>query len=261
MPSYLWLEPEAAGEAVSVACLAAAVMGLAVWAVSIGRGGRAVVRSLRYVRNCRQHVRETLSTGDSLPVRITQDPGGCIVLAGILHPEVFISPAVRRALPQAELSVALRHESAHAAAWDNLKRLLVLMSPDMFPFSTTLPFVRVDTLERGWAKFAEWAADDAAVAGSSQRSLSLAAALVRVARLGSAVRPSPLVTCLVESSAGLAARVDRLLRGDSPCEPSWGAAPLVAGTVASAALAVAAAVMLRPATLQAAHRALESLMR
>jgi hypothetical protein len=41
LPSYLWLEPEAPTERVGFGCLATALLGTAMWAVSIARGVRA----------------------------------------------------------------------------------------------------------------------------------------------------------------------------------------------------------------------------
>ena len=48
VPSYLLLEPEASVEEVGLACLASALLGSAVWGVSIARAVRAAARSLRH---------------------------------------------------------------------------------------------------------------------------------------------------------------------------------------------------------------------
>jgi hypothetical protein len=80
---------------------------------------------------------------------------------------------------------------------DNWKRLLIAMAPDLVPFA-----VRRRGLERSWARYAERAADDRAVAGSAHRSVALAAALVRVARLGAAA-PAPLAASLMGDAQGI----------------------------------------------------------
>ena len=102
------------------------------------------------------------------------------------------------ALPAGPLAAALRHEEAHRVSRDNLKRLLLLLAPGLLP-----GFHGFDVLERNWARFTEWAADDEAVAGDAHLSLYLAAALVRVARMGGAPAPSPLSASFLGDSREL----------------------------------------------------------
>jgi Zn-dependent protease with chaperone function len=235
LPSYLWLEPDAPGERVSLACMAAAVAGAAMWAVSLARGLRATAASRRLVNDCER------APGD----------GPLLAIAGIVRPRLVVSRAVLRALPAEELAAALRHERAHWTAHDNLKRLLMFLTPGVLPFA---PATR--TLELGWSKFTEWAADDRAAAGSARRSCALAAALVRVARMSTHIHGSPLAFCLLGDADQLAARVDRLLRG-APPQPSPRPMLALSGILLVAgSLAVA---MLQPAALYSVHKALEYL--
>jgi hypothetical protein len=93
------------------------------------------------------------------------------------------------------------------------------MAPGILPF-----FHGFSRLEQAWARVTEWAADDFAVAGDTHRSLTLAAALVRVARLGKVPAPPVLVTSLMPNGVDLSARVDRLLTS-SPPHPNPAALP------------------------------------
>ena len=254
VPSYLWLEPEAAVEHVGVACLAAALLSAAIWAVSSGRGLRAIVLSAQYMRHCRKLGRETRLAGEK--TRVIEGAGGLFALAGILRPHLVISREVLQNLSAEELEAALRHERAHSSSRDNLKRLLLLLAPDVLPGRQ----LGLQSLERGWAKYTEWAADDRAVGGDSGRSISLAAALVQVARLGINMEASPLMTSLVADGQDLEARVDRLLGAAPGCENHRQGLPafipvglFLGGTLAAASIA--------PAALQAAHRLLEHLIR
>jgi hypothetical protein len=124
-----------------------------------------------------------------------------------------------------------------------------------------LPFFRgFNRLEQAWARVAEWAADDLAVAGDSHRSLTLAAALVRVARLGAVPPPPALVTPLMPTSVDLSARVDRLLH----FVPSANPGPFVRLLSGAAGVLLGVSVialMVRPVTLYAAHEFLEELIR
>ncbi len=254
VPSYLWFEPEGAAEQVGFGCLITAILGACLWAVSITRGLRAAASSARYTRHCRRVGRRTLFRGGRSPVWIVDGAAPFLGLAGIVHPTIIISPDVVSVLSNGQLAAALQHERAHRISHDNLKRLFVLLSPDVFPF-----FHGFGVLERAWTRFAEWAADDCAVAGDARRSLSLAAALVRVARMGSAAAPSPLVACLIENSSDLSARVDRLLRAAPAAEKSSRTVPVVVVT-ATLMLACLIAIMLQPATLNSGHELLERLI-
>jgi len=250
VPSYVWLEPAAASEDIGAWCLAAAVLALAVWGISITRAARALVGSFCYIRHCKKVGRKTATAW------IVEDAAPLLGLAGIIHPQLVISRSLLSALSKDQLVAALRHERAHGVSRDNLKRLLILLAPDVFPC-----FHGFTTLERGWAKFTEWSADDRAVDGNSRRSLSLAAALVRVARMNPPPRSSALVASLLADGRDLSARVDRLL-SLTPTKPKRGRRIPILAVSATVVLAVGAlAAALEPATLQSVHQLLEHLVR
>jgi Zn-dependent protease with chaperone function len=228
VPSYLWLEPESAVENVGLACILASFCGIAICALAATRAIRALVRSSR----CTAH----------------------IALAGIVRPRLIISSEVARALNPQELDAALRHEDAHRISHDNLKRLLLLLAPGILPGVGGF-----GPLERAWSRFAEWAADDFAVAGSERRSLSLASAIVRVARLGGTREPAPCMTSLVGDCSDLCARVDRLLHGTPPIEKSASGKRVFLGILALSLASTAA--IFAPSTLSTVHNLLETLVR
>jgi hypothetical protein len=180
VPSYLSLEQEAGGEEIGWLCLIAACVSLVVLLQAALNLGRSVARSARYARHCER-------TG--APV---------LMLTGILRSRLVVSETIRRTLSPEQFEAALRHEQAHRDAWDNLKRLMLAATPRMPGFAT---------LERAWSRVSEWAADDEAVAGDAARALSLADALVRVARLGTV----SVEVSFLGDGHDLACRVDRLL--------------------------------------------------
>lgn len=246
VPSYLWFEPEAAAEDVGLACLAAALFTVAIWSISFARTARALLDSRRYLRQCERTGHERRLHGS--PALVVK--GAAVALAGLIRPRVIVAEEVVKSLSSDQLEAALRHERAHAASRDNLKRLLLLLAPNVFPFFRK----NFSQAERAWSKFTEWSADDRAVAGDPSRSLSLAAALVRVARMGDAPQPSPLMTSLVAED--LSARVDRLLNTTPQIEnpDRWTPAFLALTAVALAT------VIFQPAVLSSVHRLLERLL-
>jgi Zn-dependent protease with chaperone function len=240
VPSYLWLEPQTGVEQVGLGCLAVAFLGALSWLIAAKRGVRAILFSMRYTRRCLAH-----------------ETPGVFALAGILRPRVLISRDVFRQLSQAELAAALRHERAHAASRDNLKRLLLLLAPDVLPFRILRG---LGTLENAWMGFTEWSADDRAVDGDPRRAVSLAGALVRVARLRAPAEMSPLATSLVASAGDLEARVNRLLN-PAPRRKNSGPIRPVFLTKAALLSGCLLAAITAPRTLQTAHQLLEHLIR
>ena len=255
VPSYLWLEPAATAERVGLLCVVLGLLGAATWFASLARTIHSLLASLRHNRLCRSAGKETSLPGNSSPIVLVEDEAPLLALSGLLRPQLLISRGVLRVLSTEELDAALRHENAHRTSRDNAKRLLLLLAPDILPFIRPLRM-----LEHSWSKFAEWAADDQAAAGDSRRALSLAAALVQVARMGAGPRLPFLSTPLLAGDRDLSARVDRLLH----------AAPFASGRtwkpqlgLRTAGLLFAgylAALLLAPSALSSVHELLELLL-
>jgi hypothetical protein len=252
VPSYVWLEPDISSERVGFSCLCAAALGALTWTISAIRGMVSIARTQSYLRGCRRL--ETVADASSDCLVVSND-AVVMAVAGAWHPQLVVSQAVMNALSEEQKQAAFRHEAAHRISRDNLKKLMFLLSPDVLPFVSGLT-----GLERGWARFTEWAADDEAVDGNQERALSLASALVRVAKLG--VRPAPayLLSLLVDDECDLKTRVDRLLR-----EPAYAEKPLqpVVAFVRSIALVtggITLTLLLWPESLGGIHRLLEHLV-
>ncbi len=247
VPSYLWLEPSARTEQASALCVLAAALGAAMWTPSIARGARAAIRSFRYARHCRRIGVE--QERNPLPIFEIPGAGRVVALAGIFRSQLIISSEVAATLDPAQLDAVVRHELAHYATHDNLKRLLIAVAPRWF----------LSEFERAWKRFSEWAADDHAAAGDPRRAADLASALVRVARWEVGAPPPALVTpLLTEDDAELAARVDRLLEDRTGQQRATRAISTRSIFAYSAALIAIA--ILTPSALAWVHLALERLM-
>ena len=255
VPSYVWLEPDIASERVGFACLLAATLGAAVWAVALLRGLSSVARTAHYMRDCQRNGVETTVGQDSTHALVLNGEVPLMAVAGVMHPCLVVSQSVMNALSEEQKEAAFRHETAHRISRDNLKKFLFVLAPDIVPFVSGL-----SNLEHGWAKFTEWAADDQAVDGDPQRALSLASALVKVAKMGVHPTPSYLLASLVDDDRDLETRVDRLLREPAYAEKPM--APLVAfARNASLIVAgVATTILLWPESLGSIHRLLEHLV-
>jgi Zn-dependent protease with chaperone function len=255
VPSYLWLEPQAAGEKVGFVCFLMAMLGAAIWSLSIARVVAAVRGTVQYLHQCERHGRKINVPGEPSPALLLADKAPVLAVAGVVHPRLVISRRVFHGLTAEQREAALLHERSHRTSRDNIKRFLILLSPDVVPFVRTFK-----GLEHSWAKFTEWAADDQAVEGDSHRALSLASALVAVAKMGSKPKLSYLFSSLVHDDEELTERVDRLLRPQpNPGKPAEVLVPFLtsAGALLSCAIAL---VMLWPGSLSLVHQALERLV-
>jgi Zn-dependent protease with chaperone function len=256
VPSYLWLEPHGTSERVGLICLTLAFLAVASCCLSLIRTARAIAGSLRCKRSWQLAGRETQLKGGASLALIVKKEEPLLALAGVLRPRLVISDAVLRSLSPEELDAALHHENAHRVSRDNLKRLLFLLAPGALPFVRGFSF-----LEQAWARFSEWAADDEATCGDAHRALSLAGALLRVARMGSSSHLSFLHTSLVAGDRDLSARIDRLLRPDQvPLAPLLRTRALLNAVGLGITFCVAI-LMLWPAILASVHRLLEQFLR
>lgn len=256
IPSYLWLEPQTTAERAGWACLAFAFFGALACALSIARAARAMAVSNRYNRMWRMAGREARLTREGSSAVIVRKEAPLLALAGVCRPRLVVSEGVLRALSTEQLAVALQHENAHRGSRDNLKRLLLLLAPDAIPLVRSF-----SSLDREWSRLSEWAADDEAVEGDSQRALSLAEALLCVARMGAGPRLSFLHTSLVAADQHLSARVDRLLRLKSARSEALRRESFVTPGAVFLMTGSLAVLMLGPLTLSSVHRLLELFLR
>ncbi|MGN6591823.1 MAG: hypothetical protein ACTHJX_02895 [Terriglobales bacterium] len=250
LPSYLLLESQDGGEAVSWLCCALAALGVALLVTSLWRMLRAAIATRRYGQWAdRQGERRRVG---AKWVRVLPAPAPSMALTGAWRPLLTVSRPAFASLTPEQLQAGLEHECAHLRARDNLKRLLLLATP--------VPGERLGSLSHTWARLAEWAADDVAAAGDPRRSLLLASTLVAVARLrprdpAACTALAPLLSTLDGArSRDLIERVERLLkpRFAPPARRSW--------LPALAAAAVTACVLQRAAR-HATHALIEHLLR
>ncbi len=258
VPSYLRYESNLAGEEVGFLCVALAVLGALVWIFALARGLRAALHSLQFERLCRRTGSTMPLAGKPSQMLVVEAPHAFLVQSGVLRPRIVISQPLLADLSGVELDAALRHERAHWASRDNGKRLLFAFLPEILPVGQAYR-----TIERAWAKFTERAADDFVSAQGSGPALSLAAALIRIARLREPIDAAVWIPGTVSPLAGdddLPGRVERLLApGPAACvrEPAytrmlWGAAGVL--------LAGAAALLASPLLLNSVHELLERLL-
>jgi beta-lactamase regulating signal transducer with metallopeptidase domain len=255
VPSYLWLETNEATERVGLVCCVMALLGMLMCAKSMARAVRAAALSIQQSKQCKREGHPERD-GDSLPLTVMNSNAPVLALAGLIGPHVIVSRRVLQTLSGEELDAALAHERAHRKSGDNLKRLVLFLAPEIFPFSRV--FGRLD---RCWARLIEWAADDEATAGDSERSVSLAAALVHMARMGAAAQVSPIASSFLGNDRDLSTRVDRLLKL-APVSANPPRRTRAALSVAAAAItALVIGVMIRPGTFLSVHHLLEQLLR
>jgi Zn-dependent protease with chaperone function len=248
VPSYLLFEPEFAGENVRMWLILAALLGGALLFDTAIRALASLFRALVSTRRTLAFARK--SSG----IWIIDGTQPCIAVAGIVKPRILVSSGMMEALPAGEMAAALRHERAHQISRDNLKRLVLLFAPGILPFLGSYR-----SLEQAWREFTEWAADDLAAGGDKVEALNLAAALVRVARIGPVALPSPLATSLATDGTGLQKRVERLLSAAPVQGRRW---PALLVTMTSIALVgLASIVIFQTTTYYSVHDLLERIIR
>jgi Zn-dependent protease with chaperone function len=255
VPSYLRFEPALTSERAGAVCLVLGLLGAATCSLAIARSARSLLVSWRHNRLCQLAAQKAPMPRISSQMLVVENEVPLLAMSGLFGPKLLISTRVLRELSHEELDAALRHEQAHSSSRDNAKRLLLLLAPDILPFVRPLRL-----LEQSWSKFTEWAADDQAASGNSTRALSLAAALVSVARMGSSPRLPYLSTSLLACDRDLSARVDRLLRAAPPTSARTLQAPPLFPIAGLSLAFCLGALLLAPSILSLVHELLELLL-
>lgn len=247
VPAFVRHEPWHADERAGLVLTLAAALGAGLLARGCFRGLSALLASAALRARWRR-VSQPIELNAGIPSWCVDlsFPLACVV--GLRRHELFVARSVIEALDAQELELVLAHERWHAERRDNLMALLVRVAPDVL---SLLPAGR--ELERALFHAVEGEADAASAAGSRERSLLLASALVRVARLLPAERPALLPASFLHQ-APIDGRVRRLLASQSaPASPS-------AERLWAAGAFVAAALWLAAPPLGRIHEAAEALV-
>jgi Zn-dependent protease with chaperone function len=217
VPSFLLLEPRAIDEPLGGIPLVLGICGAGLGIFGVVNAGLALRRASRTVAGwtraaqpieCRAPFPVLLISENvpakspaKIPARIP-----AMTAAGIVRPRVLLSGTAESMLTANELQTALNHEVVHLRRRDNLKKLLLRF----------VAFPGMSELEAAWLEATEMAADDAAVANAGE-ALDLAAALIKLSRLGpvefdSDESAADLTAALAHSPASVMnARIERLI--------------------------------------------------
>lgn len=255
LPAFAWLEPSgsaARGERLGLTATLLAVGGAALLAVSFARGLAAVVATRRRLRELVGRGVSPVRGLSDTPLFVSDSPAPCLLLDGLVRPRLFVSRSVLDRLTPAELDRAVAHELAHHRAHDNIKRRLLAFAPDLVWGSRL-----AGELEHAWRRSAELEADAAASRGGLAQAVTLASALLKVARLCGNRPPVDVGRAAFHDGAPVAERIRRLC-----APPSHGDRPARLSLVARGGLAIAfAAAAIDPyPVLAGIHRVTELLV-
>jgi len=200
VPSFVLLEPRAIEEPLGEIPLALGIFGAALGLFGVVNAGLAVRRASRTISTW-TNAAQPLESCAHIPVLRISPAVPAMTATGIVRPKVLLSAAAESMLTARELHTALNHEVAHVRRRDNLKKLLLRF----------VAFPGMSGLEAAWLEATEMAADDGAVSNAGE-ALDLAAALIKLARLGPVEAPVDLTAALIASpGAVMNARVERLI--------------------------------------------------
>jgi Zn-dependent protease with chaperone function len=200
VPSFLLLEPRAIDEPLGGIPLALGLCGVVLAIFGLVNAGIAIRRASRTIATWTSAA-QPIESSAPVPVLRISPVVPAMTAAGIVRPKVLLSGTAESMLTANELQTALNHEIAHVRRRDNLKKLLLRF----------VAFPGMSGLEAAWFEATEMAADDAAVSNATE-ALDLAAALIKLSRLGPVEPAVDLTAALVHSPVSVMnARVKRLI--------------------------------------------------
>jgi len=204
LPAFLIHEPAHNPEAVGPLLVALAMIAVLTVGDAIRRGWRAcaAARALCWTRGPTD--RRFVTAGQTVDVVDVAEP--IVAVVGGRRPRIVASQRVVAACSPEEFDRVIAHEAAHVWARDNLKLLLLVVSPDVLAW---LPSGAA--LAARWRAAAELEADARATGTDRHGRVALASALIKVARLATtADRPLPSLSMPIAVD-DVAGRVRELL--------------------------------------------------
>jgi beta-lactamase regulating signal transducer with metallopeptidase domain len=200
VPSFLLLEPRAIDEPMGGIPVVLGICGVMLGIFGVWNAGIALRSASRTIARWTSAA-QPVDSSAPFPVLRSSQMIPAMTAAGIVRPKVLLSGAAESMLTANELQTALNHEVAHVRRRDNLKKLLLRF----------VAFPGMSGLEAAWLESTEMAADDAAVSNAAE-ALDLAAALIKLSRLGPVEPAADLTAALVHSPASaMSARIERLI--------------------------------------------------
>lgn len=203
LPAFLLYEPRHADDQPGPLLVLSALFTLLVLGDGARRGLRAWRATRTLVRNSQPFAAQPAAGGTEVIVVNVKEP--LVGVVGGWRQRIIAARSVAAACDYEEFRQVLAHEAAHMDARDNLKLLMLLMTPDALAW---LPTGRALTAQ--WRAATELEADERASGTDPRKRVALASALIKVARLSIAARSraAPRVSTPL---SGLEHRVRRLL--------------------------------------------------
>ena len=245
LPAFLAYEPRHELERVGPLLVALVILAMAMLCDGIRRGWQASAAATAFSRACNSVGRWTTEAGPTVNIVDAKEP--IVAVIGGWRPRIVASQRVVDACSQEEFSRVVAHEIAHLSRHDNLRLLLLVVSPDPLAWFSTGA-----GLAACWRAAVEFEADECAAGADPRKRIALASALVKVARLStvtSNLLPSLSMPVAVDDIAG---RVRRLL---APPLKSQGTASIKAFLVCAALIPMLAIPLCR-----LVHQFLEALV-
>jgi Zn-dependent protease with chaperone function len=230
LPAFLLFEPRVSAERLTPALALLLLAAGALVAAGLVRGLRAGLATRSFLRALGVRSVRLAHLPIPVPVYRVSTALPLVALVGVVRPRLYVSERVLGALSARELRAVLEHEAAHLAARDNLKRMLMRLTPDLVAFA---PAAR--QIEDGWCAAAEEQADRHAAGPGGSRALDLAASLVKAARMMGARPAHALPASNFCDGSRIALRVARLVEDPPADRPERaGASKLLFATVSLA---------------------------
>ncbi len=200
-PSFVLLEPREIVEPIGGFSCALGICGLMILIVGFANTLVAVRKASRVISGWMSGA-QPFPVLAHVPVLSTPCATPPMAAVGIFHPKILFSDTAQLTLDSNESRSALNHEIAHVRSHDNLKKLLLRF----------VAFPGMRELEEAWLEATEMAADYSAVS-NSREALDLAAALIKLCRIGPAQLSHQVTTASFSHSSVevVNKRVERLI--------------------------------------------------